>query len=36
MILKKAYNETAKEVIEFKKKGQKPWISRKSWDLVEE
>ena len=32
----KAVNETAKEVIGFKKKGREPWIRRKSWDFVEE
>ena len=32
----KAFNEIAKEAIGFKKKGQKPWISGKSWDLVED
>ena len=31
-----AYKETAKEVLGYKGKGQKPWISRNSWDLVEE
>ena len=31
-----AYKETAQEVLEYKKKGQKPWISKESWELVEE
>ena len=31
-----AYKETAQEVPGFKKKGQKPWISNESWELVEE
>ncbi|XP_072018555.1 uncharacterized protein [Amphiura filiformis] len=31
-----AYKETAQKVLGYKKKGQKPWISKESWDLVEE
>ena len=31
-----AYKETAKEVLGYKQKGNKPWISRESWSLVEE
>ena len=31
-----AYKETGKEVPGDKKKGQKPWISKESWELVEE
>ena len=31
-----AYKETVKSVLGYKKKGQKPWISKESWDLVEE
>ena len=31
-----AYKETAQEVLGYKKKGQKPWISKESWELVEE
>ena len=31
-----AYKETAKETLGYKQKGQKPWISKKSWELVEE
>ena len=31
-----AYKETAHEVLGYKKKGQKPWISKESWELVEE
>ena len=31
-----AYKETAQEVLRYKKKGQKPWISKESWGLVEE
>ena len=34
--VEKAFNETAKEVLGYKKKGQKPWISKESWELVEE
>ena len=30
-----AYKETAKDVLGYRKKGQKPWISKKSWELVE-
>ncbi|KAI0212444.1 Beta-1,4-N-acetylgalactosaminyltransferase bre-4 [Lamellibrachia satsuma] len=29
-----AYKETAQEVLGYKKKGQKPWISKESWELV--
>ena len=31
-----AYKEIAQEVLGYKKKGQKPWISKESWELVEE
>ncbi|KAI0223947.1 hypothetical protein LSAT2_024989 [Lamellibrachia satsuma] len=31
-----AYKETAQEEMGYKKKGQKPWISKESWELVEE
>ncbi|XP_072018662.1 uncharacterized protein [Amphiura filiformis] len=31
-----AYKETAQKVLGYKKKGQKPWISKESWDVVEE
>ena len=31
-----ACKETAQEVLGYKKKGQKPWISKESWELVEE
>ena len=31
-----AYKETAQEVLGYKKKGQKPWISKELWELVEE
>ena len=31
-----AYNETAQEVLGYKKKGQKPWFSKESWEVVEE
>ena len=31
-----AYKETAKETLGYKQKGQKSWISKKSWELVEE
>jgi hypothetical protein len=34
--VEKAFNETAKEVLGYKKRGQKPWISKESWELVEE
>ena len=34
--VEKAFNETAKEVLGYKKKGQKPWISKESWELVED
>ena len=30
------YKEIAQEVLGYKKKGQKPWISKESWELVEE
>ena len=29
-----AYNETAKEILGFKKKQTKPWISKESWNLI--
>ena len=32
----KAYNETAKEVLGYKQRGQKHCISKESWELVEE
>ena len=35
-ILEKAYNTTAKKVLGFKKKKVKPWISKESWDLIEQ
>ena len=31
-----AYIETAQEVLRYKTKAQKPWISKESWELVEE
>ena len=31
-----AYKETAQEVLGYKKKRQKPWISKELWELVEE
>ena len=31
-----AYKETAQEVLGYKTKGRKPWISKESWELVEE
>ena len=31
-----AYNETAQEVLGYKKKGQIPWFSKESWEVVEE
>ena len=33
---KKAYDETSKEVLGYKKRGQKPWISKDILELVEE
>ena len=30
------YTRTAKEVLGYKRKGQKPWVGRESWILVEE
>ena len=35
-ILEKAYNMTAKKVLGYKKKKVKPWISKESWDLIEQ
>ena len=35
-ILEKAYNMTAKKVVEYKTKKVKPWISNESWDLIEQ
>ncbi|XP_061176180.1 uncharacterized protein LOC133185137 [Saccostrea echinata] len=32
----KGYNETADSILGVKEKGQKPWISRDSWKVVEE
>ena len=34
--LEDAYKETAQEVLGYKRKGQKPWISKESWELVAE
>ena len=34
--LEKAYNMTVKEVLGFKQKKVKPWISKKTWDLIEQ
>ena len=31
-----AYKETAQKVLGYKNKGQKPWIGKESWNLVEE
>ena len=31
-----AYKDTTQEVLGYKKKGQKPWLSKESWELVEE
>ena len=28
--------ETSKKILGYKKKGSKPWISKESWELVEE
>ena len=33
--VEKEFNETAKEVLGYKK-GQEPWTSKESWELVEE
>ena len=30
------FEDAYKEVLGYKKKGQKPWISKGSWELVEE
>lgn len=30
------YNETSEIILGIKEKGQKPWISRESWKVVEE
>ncbi|KAL9972842.1 hypothetical protein ACROYT_G019223 [Oculina patagonica] len=35
-IIEKAYNMTAKKVLGYKKKKVKPWISKESWDLIEQ
>ena len=35
-ILEKAYNMTAKKVVGYKTKKVKPWISKESWDLIEQ
>ena len=35
-ILEKAYNMTAKKVLEYKTKNVKPWISKEPWDLIEQ
>ena len=35
-ILEKAYNMTAKKVLGYKTKKVKPWISKESWDLIEQ
>lgn len=34
--MSKGYNETADIILGIKEKGQKPWISRESWKVVEE
>ena len=34
--LEETFNSVAEEKLGFKKKGQKPWISKESWKLVEE
>jgi len=31
----KAYNEMAKVVLGYKMRGQKPWIRKESWEIVE-
>ena len=35
-ILEKAYHMTAKKVLGYKTKKVKPWISKESWDLIEQ
>ena len=35
-ILEKAYNMTAKKVLGCKTKKVKPWISKESWDLIDQ
>ena len=35
-ILEKAYNMTAKKVLEYKTKNVKRWISKVPWDLIEQ
>ncbi|XP_068704802.1 craniofacial development protein 2-like [Montipora foliosa] len=35
-ILEKAYNMTAKKVLGYKTRKLKPWISKESWDLIEQ
>ena len=35
-ILEKAYNMTAKKVLGYKTKKVKPWISKESWNLIEQ
>ena len=36
IILEKTYNMAAEKVLGYKKKKVKPWISRESWDLIEQ
>jgi len=35
-ILKKAYAKTVKEVLGYKKKKNKPWMSQETWALVDQ
>ena len=34
--MERAYNETAKEVLGYKKRRTKPWISQEAWEMIDE